>query len=89
MAGQESNKRVRISLDLTPSFYERLEALEKLTESESKAAVIRQALQVYEFISRRTLEGCSFRAVRPDGTAENLVFFSPYVAVTEELVTTR
>ena len=79
---EATDKRVRVSLDLTISFYERLDALEKATGAESKAGVIRQALQVYEYVARRTLEGYAFRAVAPDGNEETLVFFggpSPYV----------
>lgn len=88
-ANQEPNKKVRVSLDLPAAFNNRLEALEKLTQAESKAGLIRQALQVYEYIARKTLEGYSFRAVTPEGKEENLVFFSPYVTAAiedEELV---
>jgi len=74
-----TGKRIRISLDLNASFNDRLEALEDLTQADSKAGVIRQALQVYEYIARKTKEGYVFRAVRPDGKEENLIFFSPYV----------
>jgi hypothetical protein len=83
---QESvEKKVRVSLDLTVPFYERLDALEKATSAESKAGVIRQALQVYEYIARKTLEGYTFRAVDADGKEETLVFFGghhPYVEQT-------
>lgn len=78
-ANQESNKKVRVSLDLPAAFNSRLEALERMTQAESKAGLIRQALQVYEYITRKTMEGYSFRAVTPEGKEENLVFFSPYV----------
>src|SRR5258708_5600118 len=76
--------KVRVSLDLPGPFNDRLEALEELTQAESKASVIRQALQVYEYIARKTMEGYSFRALRPDGKEENLIFFSPYVAIAVE-----
>lgn len=89
-----SDKKVRVSLDLPAAFNTRLEALEKLTQADSKAGLIRQALQIYEYIARKTLDGYSFRAVNPDGKEENLVFFSPYLADVvqaeeDELVTSR
>jgi hypothetical protein len=84
---QASNRRkVRISLDLSATFYERLDALEVLTQAESKAGVIRQALQIYEYVVRRASEGYEFRTVSPAGKEENVLFFSPYVASPEELV---
>jgi hypothetical protein len=86
---ESSNKKVRVSLDLSAPFHERLDALEKLTQAESKAGVIRQALQVYEYVARKTAEGYSFRAIGPDGKEENLVFFSPYVPSLEELEARR
>jgi hypothetical protein len=79
-----ANRKVRVSLDLPAAFNTRLEALEKLTQADSKAGVIRQALQVYEYIARKTVEGYSFRAVTPDGKEENLVFFSPYITESVE-----
>jgi hypothetical protein len=86
---ESANRKVRISLDLNASFNNRLDALEKLTGADSKAGVIRQAPQVYEYIARKTMEGYSFRAIRPDGTEENLVFFSPYINTPEELAAAR
>lgn len=86
---ESANRKVRISLDLSASFNNRLDALEELTQADSKAGVIRQALQVYEYIVRKAMGGYSFRAIRPDGTEENLVFFSPYMSPSEELATTR
>src|SRR5215472_13621971 len=57
----------RVTLDLSKRFFERLEALQDMTEAESKASLIRDALQVYEFIVKRTLDGCSFKAVSKAG----------------------
>lgn len=87
MANRQASKRkVRISLDLSATFYERLDALEVLTQAESKAGVIRQALQIYEYVVRRASEGYEFRTVSPAGKEENVLFFSPYVASPEELI---
>ena len=72
-------KKIRISLDLSEPFYERLAALERATDAESKAGLIRQALQVYEYIAHQSLDGYSFRAVSPDGNEENMVFFGAHL----------
>ncbi len=71
---RQSAKKIRVTLDLTPDFYQRLENLENLVEAGTKANLIRQALQLYEYVANRTIEGCSFRAVTPDGREETLVF---------------
>jgi len=44
---ETANSKVRVSLDLSVPFFQRLEALEETTH-ESKSGVIRQALQLYE-----------------------------------------
>lgn len=64
----------RITLDLSQEFYDRLEELEELVEGESKAAVIRNALRLYEYIAQRTAEGDQFKAIHKDGTEERVVF---------------
>lgn len=73
-----SEKKVRVTLDLTPQFYERLKQLEELTEAGTKANLIRQALQLYEYVAKKTQDGYSFRAVK-DGDEETLVFLGPSV----------
>jgi len=64
----------RVTLDLSPRFFERLEALQDMTEAESKASLIRDALQVYEFIVKQTLKGCTFKAVSKEGESETIRF---------------
>ena len=86
---ESANKKVRITVDLSAAFYDRLDALETITQAESKAGVIRQALQIYEYIARKTMEGYSFRATSPDGREEHPIFFSPYVSFLEEEILTR
>jgi hypothetical protein len=66
---------IRVTLDVSPPFYERLENLEKLVEARTKSDVIRQALQFYEFMAKKTAAGFRFRLINPDGREENLVFF--------------
>jgi hypothetical protein len=74
---------VRVSLDLSEPFHRRLSELEQLTHAESKAGVIRQALQIYEYVARKTSQGYRFVAIDKNGNQENLVFFSPYLAEME------
>ena len=72
--GAESGK-IRVTLDLTPQFYKRLENLEKLVEAESKASLLRQALQLYEYVATRIIDGWSFQALPPEnGQPEKIVF---------------
>lgn len=66
--------KIRITLDLTPDLYRRLERLETMAQAGSKATLIRDALRVYEFIVTRTVEGCGFRLVSKRGKEETLVF---------------
>ncbi len=70
---KDPEKKVRVTLDLTPAFYERLEDLERLVEGGSKANVIRQALQLYEYIAQKSRNGWDFRAVK-NGDEETIVF---------------
>ncbi len=71
---KETSKKVRVTLDLSPQFYERLEHLEELVDAGTRSNVIRQALQLYEYIAQKSLEGYSFKAVGKDGVEEKLVF---------------
>ncbi len=68
------SKKVRVTLDLSPEFYERLESLEQLVDGGTKANVIRQALQLYEYLAHRTIEGHTFKAIDQDGKEEKIVF---------------
>ena len=69
-----AEKKIRVTLDLSPQFYERLERLERLVDAGTKANVIRQALQIYEFLAQKSLAGHTFRTVDKDGQEEKLVF---------------
>ena len=67
-------KKTRITLDLTPDFYRRLEDLEAMVGSESKAGLIREALQLYEYVAQKVKDGYTFKIHK--GTDEKeLVFF--------------
>ena len=72
----ETLKKVRITLDLTQPFYERLEELERLVQGGSKADVIRQALRLFEYLVKKTREGCQFKIVTKEGDEESLVIFA-------------
>jgi predicted DNA-binding protein len=69
-----SKKKVRVTLDLSPEFHQRLEALEEIVGGETKANVIRHALQVYEYVVKRSLSGDRFKAIGKDGEEEAVVF---------------
>jgi hypothetical protein len=45
---QKTQDKARITLDLSPEFYVRLENLTASVGAESKAQVIREALRLYE-----------------------------------------
>jgi hypothetical protein len=70
-------KKIRITLDLSPQFYKRLESLEGIVDADSKAGLIRQALQLYEYVAKRSIEGWVFRAINTDnGQEEAIAFYS-------------
>jgi hypothetical protein len=79
MAKKTESEKIRITLDLTRTFYDRLEKLESLVGAESKSVVVRQALQLYEYVAQMRAQGCSFRVVDGDGREESVVFLGPMV----------
>lgn len=64
---QKNEKRIRITLDLTKNSYERLQRLEEMIEVTSKADVVRQALQLLEFVAEKKSEGYTFNMTAPKG----------------------
>lgn len=64
----------RITLDLSEQFHDRIENLQDLVGANTKAGVIRQALQLYEYLARRTARGDKFQAVDKSGETESIVF---------------
>jgi hypothetical protein len=64
---KSETKKIRVTLDLTENSYKRLERLEEMIEVSSKADVIRQALQLLEFIAEKKTEGYSFHMTAPGG----------------------
>ena len=75
----EADRKIRLTLDVTPEFYERLEALERKTEAGSKANLIRQALQLYEYFVIRTVDEGKEIIIRtpPDDDREKRVDLFP------------
>jgi predicted DNA-binding protein len=71
--GKNPSGKVRITLDLSPEFYNRLERLESRVGAESKAQVVREALRLYEYIASRYIEGDEFLTRAKDGTEKTIV----------------
>ena len=66
---------IRVTLDLSPQFFDRLDQLRILVDAESKVSLIRDALRIYEFIAKKTVvEGCSFTCVSKSGESETIRF---------------
>ena len=70
-------KKVRLTVDLQPRFYQRLNQLEELVEANSKADMIRDSLRIYDVIARKVLAGNRICAVDDDGNQQELVFIAP------------
>ena len=75
MSNKHDKEKRRITIDVTQAFFERLERLERQVDAQSKAEVIREALQLYEYVADRQLSGWRFQTKhRESGDVENLVF---------------
>jgi metal-responsive CopG/Arc/MetJ family transcriptional regulator len=67
-------RKIRITVDLSPALFERLERLTDLLGAESKATVVRDALRLLEYVAEQTAEGRRFFRDTPTGEKEALVF---------------
>ena len=65
-------EKIRVTLDLPRTFNERLEELGAKTYLGNKAAVIRHALQVYEYLVKTTEEGGAIVIRTPEGQERHL-----------------
>lgn len=65
-------KRIRLTLDLTPKQFAKLKDLEDETGA-TKMEIVRNALRLYAYVAERALEGDSFRAVDKNGKAAEVV----------------
>src|SRR5262245_3750231 len=54
---QMSDKTIPVTLDLSPQLFQTLEVLQESTEAESKTAVMRNALRLYELFVTTTQSG--------------------------------
>jgi len=69
-------KPVRISVDLPPRSFDRLEQLEKTVGASSKADVVREALKLYEYLVGLAVRGSDFQVVNKTGETKTLVLFT-------------
>lgn len=72
---QRSTEKIRVTLDLSSQFHDRLEKLQSLVDANTKADLIRQALQLYEYIAQATASGSKFREIGPHGEEKEILFF--------------
>lgn len=56
----DKKNKIRIVIDLSEEAAERLDLLKNSTIGESRSAVIRQSLQLFEYVVERTMEGDRF-----------------------------
>lgn len=67
-----TEKRIRLTLDLTPKQFSKLQGLEEETGA-TKAEIVRNALRLYTYVAERALAGDSFRAVDKHGRTAEVV----------------
>jgi hypothetical protein len=68
---ETSAEITRVTLDLSASGYARLQRLAKLA-GVSSAAVLRSALQLYEFVIEKRAEGATFNTIAKDGSVTQI-----------------
>jgi hypothetical protein len=78
-------KKTRISLDLSQSAFDRLTALESVTDASSKADLIREALRLYEYLVKQSVKGAKIQCVSPNGEVTE-VFATSLPTPNDELV---
>jgi predicted DNA-binding protein len=69
---QGSRDKVRMTVDLTPEFQDRLENLENRTYLGNKATVIRHALTIYEYLVNVIEDGGEVVVRGPKGEERHL-----------------
>ena len=69
---QGDRPKVRMTVDLTPEFRERLEKLAEKTYLGNKATVIRHALAIYEYLLMEIEEGSEVVVRSPEGKERHL-----------------
>lgn len=71
--GADARATTRITVDLSPNGYARLQRLSEIANL-SSAAVIRQALQLFEFVVEKTDDGAVFKYVDKSGKEREVGF---------------
>lgn len=71
-AKDTKGNKIRVTLDLSLEFHDRLTELEKRTYLGNKATVIRHALTVYEHLVKLAEQGATIVVRAPDGGEEVL-----------------
>jgi hypothetical protein len=74
---RDAKKRVRLTVDLKPQFYERLTQLEERVGANTKADLIRDALRIYELLARELQAGRKICSVDGEGGSRELLFVAP------------
>ena len=75
MRPTKEKKTTRITIDLTPALYERLNKMEEFVEAASKADVVRDALRLYEYFTKKAAEGYEFSIERKGEKPQKVVLF--------------
>jgi predicted DNA-binding protein len=73
---KKTGDKIRITLDLSPEFYKRLDELTHLVDAESKAQVIREALKLYEYVMKQREQGATFSVRQSDGAEKEILLVS-------------
>jgi hypothetical protein len=76
MGSKSTTEKVRLTIDLSLAFYERLGQLEQDVDAESKAQLIREALRLYEYLIKRSIEGDEFLVRAKDGQEQHLLLLA-------------
>lgn len=68
-----ADRKIRMSVDLSSRSYDRLERLREAVGAQSKADVLRDALQIYEWVVQKTQGGGEFFVREKDGEPQQVV----------------
>jgi len=68
-----NEKRIRLTLDLTPKQFAKLSALEGET-GESKAEIVRNSLRLYAYVAEKAFSGSTFFETTKEGKSKEIVF---------------
>jgi metal-responsive CopG/Arc/MetJ family transcriptional regulator len=68
-------RKIRMTVDLSPQLFERLERLTELVGAESKATVVRDALRLFEYFVENSSHGDRFVRETSSGAREYLHVF--------------